>query len=461
MGILSSDLNTNKASKIFDFTHGVDLDQRLASQEVRVQKAWAKALEKTSLLTSKDCTSLQQTLDQALQEMHSGKFQWNIEDEDIHMNLERYLTEKLGELGKKIHMGRSRNDLIATTLRLYVFDSIDEKISELTQLVETLLVRATKDIDVIVPGMTHLQAGQPVRHSLILMAHAWSFLRDLERMSVVRDRAVNVMPLGSAALGGTTLSVDLVLLAKELGFKNPTPNAYDSVGDRDFIIEALDALSLLAVHMTRLSEDCIIWASTAFSIVSLPHEWSTGSSIMPNKRNPDLAELTRGKCSHVISAANDAHILLKGLPTSYSTDLHELKRTLLQSVDHITAVLSVWPHFLQGLEPNRDRAKELLQQGNILATEIANELALKGVPFRNAYQKVAALVNEAQNMGCCVEQLPKSVWGKTAPELSDEFMEALSAESAVEKRSAPGGTALKQVQSSIKECQRQLRQFHC
>ncbi len=449
MGILTNQRNAERPKALFEFTQGVDVDARLASHEVRVQKAWAKALAQARILDADEAAKISGALDEALSLIRAGGFEWRVEDEDVHMNLERFVTEKAGSLGKKMHTGRSRNDLIATTLRLFVHASVSETAQAVRQLALALVQRAEKDLDVLVPGLTHVQHGQPIRHGHVLAGHAWAFARDLERLQIAATRALAAMPLGAAALAGTTLELDFSKLARDLGFASPCLNSYDAVGDRDFMIEAIDAFASVALHLSRLSEDCIYWSSTAVGLVKLPKDWSTGSSIMPNKRNPDVPELTRGKSAHVIAAATNAHALVKALPTSYDSDLHELKGVYLRAFDQLGECLAVFPYFVAGLEPDPAKAERLLKTGHILATEVADELARNGVPFREAYAQVAALVERAEAQGVQIEDLGQSDWAKHAPKLPADFPKKLGARSAVERRSAPGGTSLAQAQAGI------------
>jgi argininosuccinate lyase len=459
MGILTSRRNSGRASALFEFTQGIDVDCRLAAQEIRVQKAWSEALGKIGVLSADEVSRIHAALAEALTLMEAGDFAWEVQDEDIHMNLERFVTEKAGTLGKKMHIGRSRNDLIATTLRLYVHDTLGAVMTQLTRLVESLLERASKDIDVLVPGLTHVQHGQPIRQGHALAAHAWAFYRDLQRLSIARERSIESMPLGAAALSGTTLAMDFEELARKLGFTQPCLNSYDSVGDRDFVIEALSAFAAFAVHLSRLSEDCILWSSTSVGLIKLPKAWSTGSSIMPNKRNPDVPELARGKSAHLIAAATNGLALMKAVPTSYGSDLHELKGVYMRALDEASHCLSIFPDFVAGLEPDAKRAEELLAKGHILATEIADELTRSGLPFREAYAQVASLVERAEALGCQVERLPETEWKKVAPSLSTEFIARLSPKAAVEKRTAPGGTSLARANEGIDELRSRLRQF--
>ncbi len=453
---MNQGFNPNSEKSIYDFTQGIQIDMQIAAQEVEVQKAWANALVATNIIDQKEADSICTCLDEALALINSGKFEWSVEDEDIHMNLESFLTKHLGDLGKRLHTGRSRNDLIATTLRLFTKDEIATVSESLRQLAGVLAERAEKDVDCILPGLTHLQAGQPLRHGHVLASHGWSFARDLKRLNHAKERCMEEMPLGAAALTGTTIDIDLSALAKSLGFQSPNWNSYNAVGDRDFIIETLDSLASVAVHCSRLAEDCILWSSTAFSIVNLPMEWSTGSSIMPNKRNPDVAELVRAKSAHIIAAAANGHALLKGLPSSYISDLHELKSVLLNSLKETKAILRYFPELISRLEPNRERMQELLAQGNILATEVANHLSSNGVVFRDAYAQTAMLVKRANELNLSVENLPKAEWEKIAPKLDENFMTNLDFTAAVEQRKLQGGTSLASAKAGIEALKREI-----
>ncbi len=447
--LLDSGRNPKRAKALFEFTQGIDVDARLAQQEIRVQKAWAKAIAQIGVLSPSEQSQVQDALTEASQLMIDNRFAWRIEDEDVHMNLERFVTERCGVLGKKMHLGRSRNDLIATTLKLFTAECCD-RVCALTQdLARSLCDQGTAQIDVIIPGMTHMQHGQPVRMGHIFAAHAQALTRDLKRLDQAKQSAMAQMPLGSAALAGTPLDVDLAMLAQDLGFSSPPSNSYDAVGDRDFILETTDAFAQLAVHLSRLAEDCIYWSSSAIGLIRLPTEWSTGSSIMPNKRNPDVPELVRGKSGHILGAQAGAHALLKGLPTSYDSDLHELKALFLNAFDSIELSLNAFVPFMQTLTVDISRAKALANHGHILATEIADTLASHGIPFREAYGQVASLVEHAESRGVQVHELPPEVYSVVAPALSSSAIQSIGFLSAVERRNNLGGTSRSQVASQL------------
>lgn len=450
MAILKTQVNTSQPLELFEFTHGIDLDKHIAKQEVAVQIAWANALLGIGILGNEDVGIIEQSLKQAEKEIANDTFEWRAEDEDIHMHLERYITDKHGDLGKKMHIGRSRNDLIATTLRLHTRDTLTATAAQLKNFILALVDHAENNIDTIIPGFTHLQAGQPVRYAHIILSHAMAFYRDIHRITATAERTMNYMPLGSAALAGTHLNIDLAKLAKKLGFKNPSFNSYDAVSDRDFMVEALETFAAIARHLSRFAEDIIYWASSPVGLIKLPPNWSTGSSIMPNKRNPDVCELTRAKSAHVIAAATNAQILIKGLPTSYNSDMHELKRTYIYSYHELEKCLKILPLFTIELEVNEERAQKLVTTGHILATEIANHLTEQGMAFREAYKAVAALVELANNQELQVHELSQEDYQSIAPELSKEFMKQLDYETTVESRQNDGGTAKKSVEDFIR-----------
>ncbi|MCB0367130.1 MAG: argininosuccinate lyase [Bdellovibrionales bacterium] len=436
MPTLKSGLNAQANLDLLGFTQGIDLDKPLAVCEVQVQEAWAKGLCAAGYLQAAERDQLLQVLSEARELFVADQFPWKVEDEDVHMNLERFMSERLGALGKRIHLGRSRNDLIATTLRLFVSEQCRVVSDQVGQLIGSLVAQAETNIEVIVPGLTHLQFGQPIRMAQVFLSHAWGFKRDLARLKFCADQAMESMPLGSAALGGTHIAIDLPAIAEELGFSNPSFNSYDSVGDRDFVQLSLQCFSSIAIHMSRLAEDVIIWSSQPYRWLALPPEWSTGSSIMPNKRNPDVAEIVRAKSAQVIGAEQSGQLLLKGLVSSYSSDLHELKRVYLGSLNQIQACLSVFPPFVAGLQVNQESVAKHLNSGHILATEIANQLTEKGTPFREAYAEVAQLVDRAEKDGKQIHQC-------------GEF--ELSFEKAVEQRSNCGGTARAQILEQIQK----------
>ena len=431
MGILGNDRNPHQKVELFQFTQGIEVDKRLYQQEIRVQTEWARGLMDLGILTASEFKNIDESLAKAATLIESGKFEWKVTDEDIHMNLERFITEQHGDLGKKMHLGRSRNDLIATTLKLYVSDSLDKLSHRVSTLISALVTLAERDLDVLVPGMTHVQHGQPIRLAQFYLAHAVALSRDESEFERLAEQSLYEMPLGAGALSGTPLKLDLEKIAEHLGFHSPALNSYDQVGSRDEIVRAMAAFSLTAIHLSRLAEDIIYYSSTAVGLFKLPKDYSTGSSMMPNKRNPDVAELTRAKMAHVMSAHNEACMLMKALPTAYASDLHELKSVYMRAEDELASVLEILPLFLDGLKVNESRAKELLGLGHILATEMADELTLnQKKAFRDAYTQVAGAVELAESKGVQLHELAQSK--------NDPFTVA------VERRTQSGGTSREQ-----------------
>ena len=436
---------------LFDFTNGIAVDRRLAKQEARVQAAWMRALVGIGLVTADEAHSVESVLAEAVASIEAGTFAWNVRDEDIHMHLERFVTDRLGDVGKRMHLGRSRNDLIATTLRLYVADRMNELHALLKPVVAALGGQARATIDIIVPGLTHLQHGQPVRLAHVLLGHAWDFVDDLQRLAHASAYAHETMPLGAAALAGSPLALDYAGMAAELGFATPCRNSYSAVGNRDFILNALNACALLAVHLGRLSEDCIYWSATPVGLLKLPPAWSTGSSIMPNKRNPDVPELTRGKAAHILGAQTDGHVLVRTVATSYGSDLHELKQVFIRAADEAEACLKIWPHFIAEAVFPDEAAKRLLNQGHVLATEIADALTADGAPFRDAYKAVKTLVELAEAEDCQVHELDLDDVNRALDSLKLQPFAGyvFTPEKAVERRDCPGGTARARVEEAL------------
>jgi argininosuccinate lyase len=430
MKVLNSEVNQTSSSELYNFTQGIDVDQLLYRQEIQVQVAWVLALHQAGYLSEEDSHALHGALLAAQREIQEGTFPWRIEDEDIHMNLERYVTDVVGAAGEKLHYGRSRNDLIATTLRLFVAESIDALLTQLAQLGEAIKAQSHQWIDVVIPGMTHLQAGQPIRLGHSFAAHGWALLRDYNRLKEAKSSCLAYMPLGAAAFAGTHVRVDLDNLRETLGFGSVLHNSYDAVGDRDFILASLNDFALCSVHVSRFCEEVMFWSSSLVGLMSLPPSYSTGSSIMPNKRNPDVLELARAKMARVMSCAQEGMILVRAVNPSYGSDLHELKRTYLLAYQELSSVLSILQPFVDGLKCQEGTAKNLLGRGHILATEVANHLTEKGTSFRQAYTLSAQWVAEADRQGQQIHEV-----SNTPYEGDDPFV------AAVERRQLSGGTS--------------------
>ncbi len=448
MQILSTSVNSEKNIELVNFTQGLDVDIKFFSQEIAVQLAWAKGLISCGYLSESEWQSVKTTLNKAKTLIEQGAFDWRIQEEDIHMNLERFVTGELGELGKKIHYGRSRNDLIATSLRLFVAECAQNLVGLTKELGKVVVNKSEAWLKHIVPGMTHLQSGQPIRLGHMFSAHAFALSRDLHRFESIKSICLEALPLGAAAFSGTHLPIDLDLIAKELGFQRSCQHSYDAVGDRDFMLELLNALSLTAGHLSRLSNEIMFLSSTAVGLLRLPQNWSTGSSIMPNKRNPDVLEITRAKMARVIAAASEGANLVSSVVPSYGSDLHELKRTVMRSFDESVICLKILAPFCHELAVEETAISSLKNKGHILATEVANSLTKKGLGFRDAYKKTAEFVALADNRNLQIHEL-------------EEVRECLGGhklnfESAVELRQNSGGTSLQSAKNALAEIRQKL-----
>ncbi len=441
MKVLNTEINTADNGTLFAFTQGLDVDTRLYRQEIRVQKAWAQALQEAGVLTDKECQDLIKGLDKALHLIETNQFDWQVSDEDIHMNLERFMTQELGELGKKIHTGRSRNDLIASTLRLFVHDEIVAIEPLIQKWILAIQERSRTWIDVLSPGMTHMQFGQPLRFGHLFSAHGFALKRDLQRLDKNKKECLESLPLGAAAFAGTHLTLDLQKLATRLGFSQPLQHSYDAVSDRDYMLSTLQSFSLLGLHLSRYCEDVLFWSSSGIKVLQLPHDWSTGSSIMPNKRNPDVPELVRAKMARVITAAQEGLVLMRSVTPSYGSDIHELKRTFLTSLDELRACLTVLTPFTAGLKVDEKPLQALLNKGHILATEVANSFA-ESSTFREAYIKVATAIQQAEQKG---QQIHEFFASNKQDAKQFDFAES------VELRSQTGGTSRKTALEAIEK----------
>ena len=432
-------LGEDYSEMLVQFTHGLDVDQLMYEEELLIQQAWVKRLYLDKYITENEQVLFSKALDRIKTDIENKSFCWKMMDEDIHMNIERTLTEQLGDLGKKIHLGRSRNDLVATTQRLFVHNKILTIRNLIPKLLKVICEIANKNIDVIIPGMTHQQSGQPVRYSHTLLAHGHAFKRDSKRLQSAMLSCLENLPLGAAAFSGTHLNLNLESLAKDLGFKAALANSYDAVGDRDFILEALSAFSNCAVHMSRLCQEIIYNSSTNVGLIILPSNWTTGSSIMPNKRNPDTIEITRAKMSRVITASSEAHSIVSAVVPSYGSDLHELKRTFIRSYQELKSSMEIMIPFIKEIKIDENIAKSQLQKGHILATDFANKVTEENNgKFRESYLQTKALVEKADGELRQIHGL--KLWPKE-----------LSFESSVESRSSMGGTSKVSCSIQIKE----------
>ena len=437
------------------FSASVHFDYKLYPFDIAGSIAHAKMLGRQGLVGANEAKAMVKGLEAIRDEIRAGKFQWNPKLEDVHMNIERNLAERIGPAGEKLHTARSRNDQVALDTRLYVRDAarmIDSAIGELRL---TLVKQADANIDVIMPGYTHLQRAQPVLAAHHLMAYQEMLSRDQERLRDLLKR-VDVMPLGSAALAGTGLPIDMKFVAKELGFSRVSANSMDSVGDRDYLLEFLSFASILMVHLSRLSEDLILWASSEFNFVDLPDALCTGSSIMPQKKNPDVPELVRGKSGRVIGHLMGLFTTVKGLPLTYNRDLQEDKEPLFDTVETLYQCLPIMTRLIGGLKFKADVMYRAADDPVVAATDLADHLVKQGVPFRRAHALVGRTVRYCLDNHLRLDELSVTELEKLCPGALPDVSKDLKTQAVVRARTTPGGTAPKQVKSAIKKALKEL-----
>jgi argininosuccinate lyase len=436
------------------FFASLAFDRRLAHYDVQGSIAWARALGRARVLTLDEVETILDGLGQVHRELQDGTFPFRPELEDIHFNVERRLTELIGPLGGKLHTGRSRNDQIAVDVRLYVKDAIAGALARLAAYRRALLDQADAHLDAILPGYTHLQRAQPVLLAHHLHAYVEMAERDAARFRDVLRRA-DFLPLGSAALAGTAYPIDREALARGLGFSGVTGNSLDAVSDRDFIVELESAAALTMAHLSRLAEETVLWSSEEFGFVEVGAGYASGSSIMPQKRNPDAAELVRGKVGRVIGHLVAMLTTLKALPLAYNRDLQEDKEGLFDTVDTLHASLDVMTGMITGLMFKTDRMRAAAESGFLLATELADYLARKGVPFREAHGAVRQLVNDALAKGKELRDLTLADYRRASPRFDADVLD-ISMDAAIAARNVTGGTARLQVERALGEARRRL-----
>jgi argininosuccinate lyase len=437
------------------FTASVAFDRELASQDIAGSLAHARMLGARGILSKRDVAAIERGLAQVRREIQSGRFQWSVDDEDVHLNIERRLTAIVGDAGKRLHTGRSRNDQVATDLRLWVRERIDAIDGALVKLIRALLAQADRHAALVMPGFTHLQVAQPVTFGHHLMAYVAMLERDRERFAGARSRA-NRMPLGAAALAGTTYPIDRARAARELGFEALGENSLDAVSDRDFAIEFCAAASLAMVHLSRLAEEIVLWASPRFGFVRLPDRYCTGSSIMPQKKNPDVAELVRGKSGRVIGGLVALLVLMKGQPLAYNKDNQEDKEPLFDTADTLLGSLEVFAGMIAGLAPVPKAMRAAVLEGHATATDLADYLARKGVPFRDAHEIVGRAVRAAEAAGVDLAALPLARLKSFSAHIQADVKKILSPEGSVAARNHVGGTAPAQVKEAVRRARKRL-----
>ena len=439
------------------FTASVEFDKRMYHHDINGSLAHAKMLTHVGVLTEEEYQQIDDGLETIRSEVELGQFQWSVALEDVHMNIEARLTEKIGVTGKKLHTGRSRNDQVATDIRLYLRDEIDNIADALTFLQRGLIALAAQETDTIMPGFTHLQTAQPVTFGHHLLAWNEMLERDYGRLLDCRKRA-NQSPLGAAALAGTTYPIDRAMTAELLGFDAPTENSLDSVSDRDFAIEFTAFASLVMTHLSRFSEELVLWTSAQFNFIELPDRFCTGSSIMPQKKNPDVPELVRGKVGRVNGHLISLLTLMKSQPLAYNKDNQEDKEPLFDTIDTIKDCLKAYGDMVPAIKPKRDVMEEAARRGFSTATDLADYLVRKGIPFRDAHEIVGKSVAYGIEQAKDLSEMSLQELQQFSTNISDDIFDVLTLQGSVAARDHIGGTAPVQVAAAALRAEKRLQQ---
>jgi argininosuccinate lyase len=437
------------------FNASIDVDARMYAEDIAGSRAHARMLCECGILSHQDLNAILRGLDDILGEIESGEFNFTIALEDVHMNIEARLTEKIGDAGKRLHTARSRNDQVATDTRLYLRRRCDGIVVRIRQLQSVLVTLAGAHADTIMPGFTHLQTAQPVTLGHHLLAYVEMLERDVGRFVDARKR-MNQSPLGSAALAGTTFAINRDMTATELGFDAPTANSLDAVSDRDFIMELLAAASITAVHLSRFSEELILWMSAQFGFIELPDAFCTGSSIMPQKKNPDMPELVRGKAGGIIGGLVAMLITVKGLPLAYNKDMQEDKTAIFDALDNLEGCLRVFADMMPGMQVNKAVMLKAASSGFSTATDLADALVRADVPFREAHEIVGKSVAHCIKSDIELHEMDSSACTAIDGRLSADMVHSLSVEACVTARNHIGGTAPQQVQAQVNNWKQKL-----
>jgi argininosuccinate lyase len=435
-------------ARVEHFTESISYDKRLYRHDILASRAHARMLAKVGLLTADEAERIVATLDRIAARIETGDFVFDTALEDIHTHIERALIDELGDLGRKLHTGRSRNDQVVTDVKLWVRDAIDELDRLLGNLQRACLAAAERERDVILPGYTHLQRAQPVLAGHYYLAYVEKFQRDRERIRDARRR-VNVLPLGAAALAGTSLPIDRHFVANELQFAEVARNSLDVSSDRDFLLEYVFALATISLHLSGWAEEWIIWSTTEFRFVEIPDEFCTGSSIMPHKKNPDVLELIRGKSARAVAALNGLMILVKGLPLAYNRDLQEDKVALFDCHDTVAACVQLAAAVIEAARLRRDVIAERLESGFLDATTLMELLVARGMPMRTAHEAVGKLVRLGEQRGCRLADLPESAFAEHAPGVGNAVYEVLGVGRALDAFRSYGSTAPAEVDRQL------------
>ena len=436
------------AELVKQYTASVSFDKRLAEFDIAGSIAHARMLGAQGIIAQTDVIAIESGLGEILAEINAGKFEWLLDLEDVHLNIEKRLTDKIGDAGKRLHTGRSRNDQVATDVRLWLRATTDDVLANIKSLQISLLDLAEQHAETIMPGFTHLQVAQPVTFGHHLMAYFEMLKRDAERFVDCRKR-INRLPLGAAALAGTSYPINREMVAKSLGFDGVCENSLDAVSDRDFAIEFTAAASVFMMHLSRFSEELILWSSPRFAFIDIADRFCTGSSIMPQKKNPDVPELVRGKTGRIYGHLVGLLTLMKGQPLAYNKDNQEDKEPLFDTADTLLMTLKIYADMLRGISVNKANMRQAALEGFATATDLADYLVKKGMAFRDAHEIVALAVKHGVQKGCDLADLPLIELQKFSPMISDDVYQVLTLEGSLASRNHVGGTAPTQVKQSI------------
>ncbi len=437
------------------FTESISFDARLYQQDIQGSIAHSKMLATIGVLTENEATQIEQGLLAIKEDIETGNFDWSTELEDVHMNIEARLTEKIGDAGKKLHTGRSRNDQVATDIRLYI-RSVCDDVAQLLKALQTSIVEAAEDhVDTILPGFTHLQVAQPISLAHHLLAWFEMLTRDAERFADCRKRT-NVMPLGSAALAGTSFPLDRQMTCELLEFSNPSNNSLDAVSDRDFLIEFASAASITMMHLSRMCEEIILWASESYKFIDIGDAFCTGSSIMPQKKNPDIAELVRGKSSRVIGQLQSLLVLMKSQPLAYNRDNQEDKEPIFDIIDTLTSSLQIFAAMVPSISFNKDNMYQAALRGYATATDLAEYLVRLNVPFRDAHEIVGSTVRYAIDKNKTLDELTLNELQSFGSMIEENVYDVLTLEGSINSRNHIGGTAPECVRAALSDAKQTL-----
>ena len=437
------------------YTASVDFDKRLAAFDIQGSLAHSKMLGAQGIISQADVAAIATGLNEILEEIQAGKFEWRLDLEDVHLNIEKRLTDKIGDAGKRLHTGRSRNDQVSTDVRLWLRAVADDVIVGIRKLQTSIVDLAETHFDTAMPGFTHLQVAQPVTFGHHLLAYFEMLQRDAARFADARKR-INRLPLGAAALAGTSYPIDREMVAKELGFDGVCENSLDAVSDRDFAIEFTAAAALVMTHLSRFSEELILWSSPRFAFVDIADRFCTGSSIMPQKKNPDVPELVRGKTGRVTGHLMALLTLMKSQPLAYNKDNQEDKEPLFDTADTLLVTLEIYADMLRGVKVNKEAMRTAATEGFATATDLADYLVKKGTPFRDAHEVVALAVRHAVDKGSDLSDLPLAELQKFSAQISEDVYQVLTLEGSLASRNHIGGTAPAQVKQAIARARQSL-----